>query len=43
MARAERSVPWEEKVWANLRYASDVYALYGLCLLIPPLVLLVCR
>ena len=43
MARAERNVPWEEKAWARLRYALDVYALYGLCLIVPPLVLVVCR
>jgi hypothetical protein len=43
MARAERDVPWEEKAWARLRYALDVYALYGLCLIAPPLVLLLCR
>jgi hypothetical protein len=43
MARAERGVPLATKAWARLRYACDVYALYGLCLLIPPLVLLLCR
>jgi hypothetical protein len=43
MARAERGVPWRAKAWARLRYAGDVYLLYGLCLLIPPLVLLLCR
>ena len=32
MARAERRVPWEERAWARLRYALDVYALYGVCL-----------
>jgi SMODS and SLOG-associating 2TM effector domain family 5 len=41
MARAERNVPWTEKAWAHVRCACDVYALYGLCLLIPPLVLLI--
>jgi hypothetical protein len=43
MARAEGNVPWTEKVWARMRYASDVYALYGICLLVPPVVLLLCR
>ena len=43
MARAERAESLGEKAWARLRYAWDVYALYGLCLLTPPLVLLVCR
>jgi hypothetical protein len=40
MARAERDTGWEEKAWARLRYAGDVYALYGFCLIAPPLVLL---
>jgi hypothetical protein len=40
MARAERGVAWEERAWAWLRYAADVYVLQGLCLIIPPLVLL---
>ncbi|HEY5829609.1 MAG: SLATT domain-containing protein [Hyphomicrobiaceae bacterium] len=43
MARAERGLPWEEKAWVHLRYALDVYALYGICLAVPPLVLLVFR
>jgi hypothetical protein len=43
MARAERKIPWEEKAWARLRYAFDVYGLYGLCLITPPLVLLLFR
>ena len=43
MARAERNVPWEERAWARLRYALDVYALYGVCLLVPPLVLVLFR
>jgi hypothetical protein len=43
MARAERGLPWEEKAWVHLRYAVDVYALYGVCLAVPPLVLLVFR
>jgi SMODS and SLOG-associating 2TM effector domain family 5 len=42
MARAERSVPLAEKAWIWLRYAGNVYALYGLCLLAPPLVLVLC-
>lgn len=42
MARAERGsgVRWEERAWAWLRYAGDVYALHGMCLIVPPLVLL---
>ena len=40
MARADRGVGWEERVWAWLRYAGDVYALHGFCLIVPPLVLL---
>ena len=43
MARAERGVGWEEKTWAWLRYAGDVYALHGFCLIAPPLVLLLGR
>ena len=43
MARAERGVPWEEKAWAQLRHALDVYALYGFCLIAPPLVLVLFR
>lgn len=43
MARAERGAPWDEKAWTRLRYALDVYALYGICLAVPPLVLLVFR
>ena len=43
MARAERAASLGDKTWARLRYTWDVYALYGLCLLTPPLVLLVCR
>ena len=42
MARAERGVPWAESAWIWLRYASDVYVLYGMCLLAPPLVLVLC-
>ena len=43
MARAQRNVPWQEKAWARLRYAFDVYALYGICLIAPPLVLILFR
>jgi hypothetical protein len=43
MARAERGLPWEEKAWIHLRYGLDVYALYGVCLAVPPLVLLLFR
>jgi hypothetical protein len=40
MARAERGARGEDKAWARLRYAFDVYALHGFCLIVPPLVLL---
>ena len=40
MARAERSGGWETRAWAHARYALDVYGLYGVCLLVPPLALL---
>lgn len=43
MARAEQATAWEDRVWARLCYAFDVYALYGLCLVAPPLVLLLFR
>jgi hypothetical protein len=43
MAQAERDVHWSEKLWVRLRYVWDVYALYGAALVIPPLVLLLCR
>jgi hypothetical protein len=44
MAKAEgRSVPWPDRAWARLRYALDVYALYGFALVAPPLVLVLCR
>jgi hypothetical protein len=43
LARAERGMPWRERMWARLRYAGNVYALHGFCLLAPPLVLLLCR
>ncbi len=43
MARTEPDVPWREKAWARLRYAIDVYAVYGLCLILPPLVLVLFR
>jgi hypothetical protein len=43
MARAERDLPWSETLWVRLRYAWDVYALYVAAMLIPPLVLLLCR
>jgi SMODS and SLOG-associating 2TM effector domain family 5 len=39
MAKAEQGMAWSERAWVHVRYASDVYALYGMCLLIPPLVL----
>jgi len=43
MARAERAGSWQEKAWARLRYAADVYGLYGVTLIVPPLVLLLFR
>jgi hypothetical protein len=44
IAKAEEGdVPWEDRAWARLRYALDVYALYGLALIVPPLVLVLCR
>ena len=43
MARAERTMPWPEALWVRLRYIGDVYVLYSAALLIPPLVLLLCR
>jgi hypothetical protein len=43
LARAERDVGWAEKAWARVRYVLDVYALYGLCMILPPLVLVLCR
>ena len=43
LARAEHGVPWEERARAQLGYALDVYALYGLCLVVPPLVLVLFR
>jgi hypothetical protein len=39
MARAERDMPWS----VRMRYVWDVYALYVAALIIPPLVLLLCR
>jgi hypothetical protein len=43
MARAERDVAWSDVLWVRLHYVWDVYALYGAALVIPPLVLLLCR
>ena len=43
MARAERDAPWTDALWVRLRYFWDVYALYVAALIIPPLVLLLCR
>jgi hypothetical protein len=40
MARAQRSVPRSDKLIAYVRYGMDVYGLYAVCLLVPPLVLL---
>jgi hypothetical protein len=43
MAKAEgNAVPWADRAWARLRYVLDVYALYGLALIVPPLVLVLC-
>ena len=39
MAKSERATRWETKTWAYARYVFDVYGLYGACLLMPPLVL----
>jgi hypothetical protein len=36
---ARPSSQWDKKLAANVRYASDVYGLYGLCLAGPPLLL----
>jgi hypothetical protein len=41
MARTQRSVPRTDKLVAYVRYGMDVYGLYAVCLLVPPLVLLV--
>ncbi len=43
VAKTEQGVPWRHALWVRLRYAFDVYALYGLCLVIPPLVLIAFR
>jgi hypothetical protein len=40
MARAERGIGWQEKASTRLLYIFDIYALYGVCLIGPPLVLL---
>ena len=36
-------IDWPAKAWARLRYVCDVYALYALALIVPPLVLLFFR
>ena len=43
LARAEERTSWEAVTWAYVRYALDVYGLYGACLIGPPLVLLLFR
>jgi len=44
MAKAEGSTAsWSDWGWAQLRYAIDVYALYGVALIAPPLVLIFFR
>jgi hypothetical protein len=43
LARAELGAPFSTKAWARVRYACDVYALYALALILPPLVLLFFR
>ena len=43
IACAQRNVPWKEKAWVQLRYGLDVYGLYGVCLVAPPLVLMLFR
>jgi hypothetical protein len=40
MARADRNIGWDQKAWARANYLLDVYGLYGVCLIAPPLVLL---
>jgi hypothetical protein len=43
MAKAEDGVvPWTDRAWARLRFLLDVYGLYGLALIVPPLVLVFC-
>ena len=39
MARAQRGVPGTDKLIAYARYGLDVYGLYAVCLLVPPLAL----
>lgn len=43
LARAEDRRSREALTWAYVRYALDVYGLYGACLIAPPLVLLLFR
>jgi hypothetical protein len=43
MAKAEQGAAWTDVAWARLWYGLDVYGLYGLCLVVPPLVLLLFR
>ena len=43
LARAEYGAPFAAKAWARVRYVCDVYALYALALIVPPLVLLFFR
>jgi hypothetical protein len=40
MARMEGNAPWDARLRVRLRYAFDIYGLYGACLIGPPLVLL---
>jgi hypothetical protein len=43
MARAKERASLEAKAWGHVRYAFDVYGLYGTFLAAPPLVLLLFR
>jgi SMODS and SLOG-associating 2TM effector domain family 5 len=38
LARAD--LGWDKRLWAHACYAADVFGLYGACLLVPPLTLL---
>jgi hypothetical protein len=41
MAKADQGASFARRFWTRMRYAADVYGLYGLCLVTPPLVLAV--
>jgi len=42
MAKTEHGGHWSDWAWARLHCALDVYGLYGLALILPPLVLVLC-